>query len=77
MNRNKETSELRTEGNVYVLELFVKVPSASPLKYKPMEGNAINQVADGRELRKRVTSDCSKPSFDGRRSERGRQVQAN
>ena len=49
------------EGNVYVLDLFVKVPSgaAAPTKYKPMEVDAINQVAYG----KRVTFDCSKPIF--------------
>ena len=79
MNRKKEKSVLRKEGNVCVLDLFVKVPSGAvaPIKYKSMEVDAINQVADGTEPRKRATFDCSKPSFDGRRSERGRQVQAN
>ena len=64
MNRKKETS--RKEGTVYVLDdLFVKVPSgaAAPIKYKQMGVDATNQVADGREQRKRVTFDCSKPTF--------------
>ena len=54
------------KGNVYVLDLFVlfvKVPP-SATTYEPMEVHAINQVASGREQRKRVTF------------ERGRQVQA-
>ena len=38
---------------MYVLDLFVKVLSGAvaPNKYKPMEVDAINQVADGREHR--------------------------
>ena len=66
MNRKKkDKSVLRKEGNVYVLDLFVEVPActAAPIKYKPMKVDAINQVADGRERRKRVTLDCSKPTF--------------
>ena len=66
MNRKKkEKPVLRNGGNVYVLDLIVKVPSgaAAPIKYKPMEVDAINQVADGREQRKRVAYDCSKPTF--------------
>ena len=69
MNRKKEKkSMLRKEGNVYVLGLFVRVPSgaAAPIKYKPMEVDAINQVVDGRKERMR-----------GRSGERGRHVQAN
>ena len=56
---------LRKEGNVYVLDVFVNLPSgaAAPIKYKPMEVDAINQVADGREQRKRVAFDCSEPTF--------------
>ena len=56
---------LRKEGHMYVLDLFVKVPSgaAAPIKYKPMEVDAIHQVGDGREQRKRVTFDCSNPLF--------------
>ena len=49
MNRKrKEKLVLRKEGNVYVLDLFVKVPSsaAAPTWYKPME-----VVADGSESR--------------------------
>ena len=43
-----------------VLDLFVKVPpsAVAPSKCKPMDVDAINQVADGREQRKRVTLDC-------------------
>ena len=39
---------LRIEGNVFVLNLFVKVPSdaVAPIKYVPMEVDAINQVVD-------------------------------
>ena len=46
---------------MHVLDLFVKVPSVAvaPIKYKPMEVDAINQVADGREQRKKVTFHCS------------------
>ena len=46
-------------------DLFVQVPSgaAAPIKYKPREVDAINQVADGREQRKRVTFDCSNSIF--------------
>ena len=56
---------LRKEGNAYVLDLFVKVPSgaAVPIKYKAMEVDAINQVAEPREQRKRATFDCSEPTF--------------
>ena len=48
-----------------LLDLFVKVlPSAvAPSKYKPMEVDAINQVADERAQNGRVTFDCSKPTF--------------
>ena len=66
MNRKKkEKSVLREEGNVHVLDLFVKVPSGAPapIMYKPMEVDAINRVADGRGQRKCVTFDCSKPTF--------------
>ena len=59
--RRKEKSVLRKEGNVYVLVLFVKAPpsAVAPSKYKPMEVDAINQVADGREQRRRVTLHCN------------------
>ena len=66
MNRKKmEKSELRTEGNVNVLDLIVKVPASAtaPIKYKSMDVDAINQVADARERRKQVTFDCTKPFF--------------
>ena len=66
MNRKKkEKSLLRKEGNVYVHDLFVRVPSsvAAPIVYTPMEADAINQVADGREPRRRVTFYCNSPTF--------------
>ena len=63
--RRKEKSVLRKEGNVYVLDLFVKVPpsAVAPSKYKPMEVDAINQVLDGREQRRRVTFHCNSSTF--------------
>ena len=65
MNRKKEKSVLRKKGHVYVLDLFVRVvPSVTaPVTYTPMEVDAINQVAYGRERGRRVTFDCSSPSF--------------
>ena len=59
----KVKSVLRKDGNVHVLHLFVKVPSDAVAPIKLMEVDAINQVADGREQRKRVTFDCSKATF--------------
>ena len=49
--KKKEKSILRKEGNVYVLDLFVRVLSSleAPIVYTPI----INQVADGREPRRR------------------------
>ena len=67
MNRKKkkEKSMLSKEGTVHVLDLFVRVPSsvAAPVTYTPMEVDATNQVADGREPRRRVTFDCNSPTF--------------
>ena len=65
MNRKKDKSMRTKESNVYVLDLFVKVPSVATttIKYKPMEVDAINQVAHGRDQRKQVPFDCSKPIF--------------
>ena len=66
MNRKKkEKSMLRKEGNVYVLDLFVRVPSslAAPTVYTPLEVDASNQVADGREPSRRVTLDCNSPTL--------------
>ena len=77
MNRKKkEKSMHRKEGNVYVLDLFVRVPPSvtAQVIYMPMEVDAISQVADGRERGKRV---ATAQFFNGRRSQRGRQVQAN
>ena len=65
MNRKKEKSVLRKEGHVYELDLFVNVPpgAVAPIKDRPLEVDVVNQVADGREQRKRVTSDCRKPTL--------------
>ena len=66
MNRKKkEMSMLSKYGNVCVLDLFVRVPPSVtvPVTYTPMEVDAINQVADGREPRRRVTLDCNSPTF--------------
>ena len=66
MNRwKKEKSRLRKEGNVYVLDLFVRVPPSvtAPVTLKPMEVDAINQVADERAQRRRLTFDCNSSTF--------------
>ena len=66
MNRKKkEKSMLRKEGNVYVLDVFVRVPPGvtAPITYTPMEVDVINQVADRREQRKRVALDCNSSTF--------------
>ena len=64
MNRKKnDKSVLRKEGNVHLLDLFVNVPSGATAPIKYMEVDAINQVTDGRDQRKQVTFDCSKPIF--------------
>ena len=70
---------LRKEGNVYVLDLFVRVPPSvtAPVMWTPMEVDAINQVADGRSRGRESRSTAAAQLFDGTRSERGRQVQAN
>ena len=54
---NRKMKEKPMEGNVYMLELFVRVPPSvtAPVTYTPVEVDAINQVSDGREQRKRVT----------------------
>ena len=63
--KKKEKSMLRKEGNVHVLDLFVRVPPnvTAPVTYTPMEVDAVNQVADGRGPRRRVTFDCNSPTF--------------
>ena len=62
-----------------MLEAFVKVPSGAAVPIKYMEVDASNQVADGREQRKRVTFDCSNPTFltAGGVERRGGEVQSN
>ena len=72
--KNKEKSVLRKEGNVYVLDMFVKVPRQSStslrklmqsmLEMEERKGNALRSIAANRLM-------------GGRRIERGRQVQAN
>ena len=56
---------LRKEGDVHVLDLFVRVPPnvTAPVMYTPMEVDAINQVADGRARGKRVTFLCNSSTF--------------
>ena len=51
--------------NLYMLDVFVRVPPSvtAPFTYTPMEVDAINQVADGREQRKRVTFQCNSSTF--------------
>ena len=65
MNRKKKKSMLRKERNVYVLDLFVRVPPdvTAPVTYTPVEVDAINQVADGRKRGKRVTFHCNSSTF--------------
>ena len=77
-NMRKEKSILRNEGNVSVLDLFVRVPPrlTAPVTFTPMEVDAINQVADGRQRGKRVTFSRNSSTFDVRKSARGKQVQA-
>ena len=62
--KKKEKSVLRKEGNVYVLDLFVKVPpsAVASIKYKPMEVDAI-KVAYGSQQKKRVTLRCNNLTF--------------
>ena len=76
--RRKEKSVLRKEANVHVFDLFVKVPpsTAVPSKYKPVEVDAIkSQTEESKGDEPRFTATAQ--LFEGRRSERGRQVQAN
>ena len=66
MNRKKkEKSMLRKEGNVYALDLFVRVPPSvtAPVTYTPMEVGAINQLAKERERGSRVAFDCNSSTF--------------
>ena len=50
---------------MYVLDLFVRVPPSvtAPVTYTPMEVDANNQVADGRERGRRVTFDLQQHNF--------------
>ena len=61
--KKKEKSMLRKEGNVYVLDLFVRVLSslAAPIVCTPTE---VDAITDGREPRMRVTFvHCNSPTF--------------
>ena len=68
--KKKEKSMLRNEGNVYVLDLVVKVPSgaAAPIKHSPRR--LMQSIKLQTEESKRSESRST-----GRRSERG--IQAN
>ena len=50
---------------MYVLDLFVKVPSgaAAPIKYKPTEVDAINQVSDGKRATEASHVRLQQPNF--------------
>ena len=68
---------VRKEGYVYVLDFFVRVPPnvTAPVTYTPMEVDAIKlqtEESEGGESRSTATAQL----FDGRKGERGRQVQA-
>ena len=54
---------LRKEGNVYMLDLFVRVAPnvTAPVTYTPID--AINEGADGRARGKRVTFHCNSSTF--------------
>ena len=54
VNRKKEKSVLRKEGNVDVLDLLVRVPSgaAAPVKCTPVQVDVIIPGANGRGQRK-------------------------
>ena len=56
---------LRKEGNVYVLDLFVRVPPSvtAPVTCTPMEIDAITEIANEKERRKRVTFSCNSSTF--------------
>ena len=71
MTKRNKKDMLRKEGNVYVLDLFVRVPSslAAPIVYTPTEVDAINQVADGRDPRKARHVRLQQPNFYDGRSE--------
>ena len=74
--RKKEQSLLRKEENVYVLDLFAKVPprQASTSPWCLTQSITLQmEESKGGESRSTATAQL----FDGRRSERGRQVQAN
>ena len=66
MNRKKnEKSMLRKEGNVYVLDLFVRVPpsATTPTRYEPMEVDAINQVTRWKRAEKASHVRLQQPNF--------------
>ena len=65
IRKKKVKSMLRQEGNVYVLDLFVRVPPSvtAPVTYTPTEVDKTNQVANGRERGKRVTLTCKNSTF--------------
>ena len=76
MNRKKkEKSIFRKEGNVYVLGLFVRVPAwQRPSCTRPWRLTQSIKSKESQEGESRSTATAQ--LFDGRSSERGKQVQA-
>ena len=74
--KKKEKSMLRKEGDVFVLDLFVRVPPNVTAPVTSLAQSIKLQTEDSEGSESRFS--CNSPLFfDGRRSERGRQVQAN
>ena len=77
--RRKEKSMLRKEGNENALDLFVRVPPSvtASVTCTPVEVDAINQVADGRERGMASHVQLQQLNFLTAGGVSGRQVQAN
>ena len=75
----KEKSVLRNEENVHVFDFLVEVPSgaAAPIKYTPWKLTQLIKLQTEESKGSELRSTAAYQLFDGRRSERGRQVQAN
>ena len=65
MNRMKEKSMLRKEGNVYVLDLFVRAPPnvTAPVTYTPMEVDAIKLQTRRKRAREASHAQLQQPNF--------------
>ena len=59
MNREEEEKSVLGKAG----KLYVSSGATAPIQYEPMEVDAINQVGDGREQRKKVTFDCRNQFF--------------